>query len=149
MPYKNRSERLIAKWKVLPAISALTLGLLVAGCTPDPADQPVQTAPTKPMAVTTPPPDYPAELACAGIEGEVGVILTIGVDGTPKDVRVEDTSGHAQLDQSAVEAVKGWKFQAGTSRGQPAESPLRVPVKFTAPDPDSDECEGVSGGFTQ
>ncbi|KIQ96114.1 energy transducer TonB [Lysobacter sp. A03] len=135
--------------KLFPALSALALGLMLAGCNSDQAEQPVQVAPTQPMAVETPPPEYPEELACAGIEGVVGVLLTIGVDGIPKNVKVEDTSGHPQLDQSAVDAVKGWKFQAGTSRGQPAESPLRVPVKFTAPDMDSERCRDVSGSLPQ
>lgn len=140
---------LIGHWKLIPAVSALTLGLMLAGCSSEQADQPAQVAPTQPMAVETPPPDYPEELACAGIEGQVGVLLTIGVDGIPKDVKVEDTSGHPQLDQSAVEAVKGWKFQAGTSRGKPAETPLRVPVTFTAPDMDSERCRDVSGSLQQ
>lgn len=134
-----------------PAIGTLALALMLTGCGPanGPADQSAQIAPTQPLAVDTPPPAYPAELACAGIAGEVGVILNIGVDGNPKDVRVEDTSGHPVLDQAAVDAIKGWKFQPGTSRGKPAETPLRVPITFKAPDMDSDRCEGVSTGVTE
>lgn len=129
----------------LPQVTAvLAMALLLVACNPAPADRPEVIAPTQPLAVETPPPAYPAELACAGIAGQVGVLLTIGVDGRPKNVRVEGSSGHPQLDQAAVDAVKGWKFQPGTSRGQPAESPLRVPVTFTAPDLDSDRCDGVS-----
>lgn len=139
----------IRRWMLFPAVSALAIGLMLAGCSSEQADQPTPVAPTQPMAVETPPPEYPEELACAGIEGEVGVLLTIGVDGIPKNVKVEDTSGHPQLDAAAVDAVKGWKFQAGTSRGQPAESPLRVPVKFTAPGMDSERCRDVSGGLPQ
>lgn len=149
MHANNPHKPLIVRWKLLPALPALALGLMLAGCSSEQAEQPVQVAPTEPMAVETPPPEYPEELACAGIEGVVGVLLTIGVDGIPKDVKVEDTSGHPQLDQSAVEAVKGWKFQAGTSRGKPAETPLRVPVKFTAPDMDSERCRDVSGSLPQ
>ncbi|QOW23126.1 MULTISPECIES: energy transducer TonB [Lysobacteraceae] len=149
MPVDHPLKPVIGPWKLFPALSALAVGLMLAGCSSEQAEQPAQVAPTQPMAVETPPPEYPEELACAGIEGEVGVLLTIGVDGIPKDVKVEDTSGHPQLDASAVEAVKGWKFQAGTSRGKPAESPLRVPVKFTAPDMDSERCRDVSGSLLQ
>lgn len=129
-----------------PAIGALALAMMLVACSPDTgtADPSTQIAPTQPMAVETPPPVYPEELACAGVAGQVGVILNIGIDGVPKDVRVEDGSGHPELDRAAVEAVKGWKFQAGTSRGKPAETPLRVPITFTAPDIDSDRCDGVS-----
>ncbi|WP_222564359.1 energy transducer TonB [Novilysobacter antarcticus] len=149
MPANDPRTPFSGRWRPLPALSALALGLMLAGCNSEQSEQPVQVAPTQPMAVETPPPEYPEELACAGIEGVVGVLLTIGVDGIPKNVKVEDTSGHPQLDQSAVDAVKGWKFQAGTSRGKPAESPLRVPVKFTAPDMDSERCRDVSGSLPQ
>lgn len=135
---------------ILPAACALTLVAILSGCAPESTDEAApQVAPTQPMAVKTPPPLYPAELACAGIAGQVGVILTIGADGVPKDVRVEDSSGHPQLDQYAVDAVKGWEFQPGTSRGKPTETPLRVPVTFTAPDMDSDRCAGISGSVTE
>ncbi len=131
---------------VFPAIGALALAVMLGACSPDTgtAAPSTQIAPTQPMAVETPPPAYPEELACAGVSGQVGIILNIGADGMPKDVRVEDGSGHPELDKAAVDAVKGWKFQAGTSRGKPAETPLRVPITFTAPDIDSDRCDGVS-----
>lgn len=132
------------RWNLLPAVSALALAVMLAGCSPDPATQSTLVAPTQPLAVETPPPQYPAELACAGIEGQVGILLTIGVDGIPKNIRVEDSSGHPQLDQAAMDAVKGWTFQPGTSRGEPAETPLRVPITFNAPDMDSDRCAGVA-----
>lgn len=131
--------------RAIPTMSTLAFVAMLAGCNPGPTEQPAtHEPPTHPMAVKTPPPLYPAELACAGIAGQVGVLLTIDADGNPKNVRVEDGSGHPQLDQAAIEAVKGWKFQAGTSRGKPTESPLRVPVTFAAPDMDSERCEGVS-----
>lgn len=151
MPSIDAQSHITASRSSYQAIGALALAVMLAACSPatGPAEPSTQIAPTQPLAVDTPPPTYPAELACAGIAGHVGVLLTIGVDGTPKNVRVEDTSGHPQLDQAAVDAVKGWKFQPGTSRGEPAETPLRVPVTFTAPDMDSDRCEGVSTDLTE
>ncbi len=138
----SRDSRFIPR--LPPAIGVLAVMAMLAACSPAPADRSETVAPTQPLAVETPPPAYPADLACVGIGGQVGVLLTIGVDGRPKNVKVEDGSGHPQLDQAAVDAVKGWNFQPGTSRGQPAETPLRVPVTFTAPDLDSDRCEGIS-----
>ncbi|MEO6170141.1 MAG: energy transducer TonB [Lysobacter sp.] len=132
--------------RALSLIGVLATAVMLAACNPAPADRSEAIAPTQPLAVETPPPVYPADLACAGIAGQVGVLLTIGIDGRPKNIRVEDSSGHLQLDQAAVDAVKGWKFQPGTSRGQPAETPLRVPVTFTAPDADSERCDGVAPG---
>ena len=122
------------------AIAGMASLLILAGCTQGQNNQTPQIMPTQPLAVKTPPPPYPIELACNNIGGQVGLIMKIGSDGLPKNIRVEDGSGHAQLDQAAVEAVKTWVFQPGTSRGQPVETDLRVPVTFTPQDMDSDEC---------
>ncbi|MGY1424666.1 energy transducer TonB [Lysobacter sp. A289] len=89
--------------------------------------------PTQPLAVDTPPPTYPPELACADVGGEVGLIMQITADGHISDVRVENGSGHTALDEAAVAAVKTWRFEPATSRGEPVESDLRVPVTFTPP----------------
>lgn len=126
----------------LPRIALLGLAslLLLAGCNQGADNQTPQILPTQPLAVKTPPPPYPAELACDNIGGQVGLIMKIGADGIPKNIRVEDGSGHPQLDRAAVDAVRTWVFQPGTSRGQPVETDLRVPVTFTPQDVDSDEC---------
>lgn len=112
---------------------ALLSALWLAGCD-SPSGPPVAAVePTQPAALHTPPPVYPPELACYEQGGTVGLILKIGRDGSPRNIRVERGSGHAQLDQAALEAVKTWQFRAGTRGGQPVESDLRVPVTFTPP----------------
>lgn len=112
--------------------AALSLGLLAA-CSPDTTVQIPKVMPTQPLAVETPPPGYPPELACADLGGEVGLIMRITVDGHTSNVQVENGSGHAALDESAVAAVKAWRFEPATSRGEPVESDLRVPVTFSPP----------------
>lgn len=116
---------------------------LLAACTgngPGNQTEQPQAQPTQPLAVETPPPDYPAELACDGVGGHVGLLMKIGTDGTPKNIRVEDGSGYAALDQAAIEAVKHWRFQPATRRGEAMETDLRVPVTFTAPTMRPDMC---------
>lgn len=117
----------------------LLLGLtLLAGC-----EGPVQApavAPTQPLAVDTPPPNYPPELACDDQGGTVGLIMAIGIDGKPVDIRIETSSGHAALDQSAAEAVEGWQFRPATRNGDPIQTDLRVPVTFTPPAMRPDLC---------
>ncbi len=122
------------------AIAGIACLLLLAGCTKGHDNQSSQIMPTQPLAVKTPPPLYPIELACDNIGGQVGLIMKIGPDGIPNHIRVEDGSGHPQLDQAAAEAVKSWVFQPGTSRGLPVETDLRVPVTFTPREMESDEC---------
>lgn len=124
--------------RVLPVL-ALTSALLSASCgnTPPPAPR---IPPTQPMAKDTPPPAYPKLLACQGVGGQVVLMLQLGVDGLPSDVRVQTRSRHADLDTAAVEAVRGWTFTPATAAGKPVPSKIQVPVTFTPPRVKPDAC---------
>lgn len=106
------------------------LALLVAGCQRD-LPPPVQT--TRVMAVETPPPAYPPEVACADVGGRVLIRLTVGTDGRAAGVEMLESSGQPALDASALEAVKTWRFEPATRDGQPAATQINVPVTFTPP----------------
>lgn len=112
---------------------ALLTGFVVAiaACQPQPPPPPVPT--TELLAVDTPPPGYPEELACDNIGGQVILALTIGVDGKPSSVDVFRSSGAAALDQAAKEGVRTWTFKPATRGGQPQTSRLQVPVNFNPP----------------
>ncbi len=116
--------------RVLPA--AVLAALALSGCE-RPVDSEALVPPTQPMARHTPPPDYPAELACYDVGGTVELIMEVGADGTPQDVRVERSSGQPALDEAALAAVAGWEFTPGTRGGQPVATDLRVPVTFRPP----------------
>lgn len=105
-------------------------GLLVAGCQQD-LPAPVKT--TQVIAVETPPPAYPPEVACADVGGRVLIRLTVGTDGRPAGVEMLESSGQPALDTSAMEAVRTWRFEPATRGGQPATSHINVPVTFTPP----------------
>lgn len=120
--------------------AALSLALL-AGCDGGgPPDTSTMVAPTQPVALDTPPPAYPPELACFDKGGTVGLLLEINVDGTPVNIRVETGSGHPQLDQAALDAVKTWRFRPATRNGAPVQTDLRVPVTFNPPTLRPDLC---------
>ncbi|MDV3255968.1 MAG: energy transducer TonB [Lysobacter sp.] len=121
-------------------IGALSLAMLVGCGEGGPPDTSMMVAPTQPVALDTPPPAYPPELACFDRGGTVGLLMQIGVDGAPADIRVETSSGHPQLDQSATEAVESWKFRPATRNGNPVATDLRVPVTFSPPDVRPDMC---------
>ena len=106
---------------------------MLAGCNRTPADSPVQIPATDPVAQDTPPPTYPLELACAGLGGQVILVLTVGADGTLQEVRTERTSRRNSLDAAAVAAVRTWRFRPATVRGKPVAAKIRVPVTFTPP----------------
>ncbi|HEY0660622.1 MAG TPA: energy transducer TonB [Lysobacter sp.] len=125
-----------ATWLTPPLIV-----LLLAACqrTP-PSPEPAPPPPTPPMAQETPPPDYPPELACKQIGGQTVLDVSLAANGLPIAVGVARSSGVKTLDDSAVAAVREWKFKAATVRGKPAPSKLQVPVTFTPPNPPPDGC---------
>lgn len=117
----------------------------VAGCQPtdDPVTDSQGNSPlpsTDPVAIETPPPDYPAELACDGVGGQANLLVSIGPDGTPADVRIEKGTRVGALDAAAVAAVRTWKFKPATARGRPVATKIRVPVTFTPPTMRPDMC---------
>ncbi|WP_052100821.1 energy transducer TonB [Novilysobacter arseniciresistens] len=122
------------------ALLGTALLALLAACEGGPPDTSMMVPPTQPVALDTPPPAYPAELACFDRGGTVGLLMKIGVDGSPADIRVETSSGHPQLDQSALDAVQGWKFRPATRNGNPVATDLRVPVTFSPPDVRPEMC---------
>jgi len=127
------------KARLLPG--SIVLALLCA-CSPSEPAAPV-IAPTEVAAVQTPPPDYPAELACAGVGGQSVLKVVVGPQGMPTDVALLTSSGNSQLDDSAVHRVREWKFNAATRNGQPVATTIQVPVSFNPPDPKPNECFAI------
>ena len=118
---------------------AIVAGVILLGGCEGPIQAPA-IAPTQPLAVDTPPPEYPAQLACDDIGGTVGLIMEIGVDGSPVNIRVENRSGQPALDQSAMDTVGTWTFRPATRNGKPVTTDLRVPVTFDPPTMRPDMC---------
>jgi protein TonB len=75
------------------------------------------------------PPQYPAEAGRARLEGTVVLMAVIGMDGTVKDVRVEN--GLPILAQAAIEAVKQWRYKPYMVDGEPVEVDSRITINFT------------------
>lgn len=119
--------------------TALALG----GCTSSEQPPAPTVRPTEVAAVQTPPPAYPAELACAGIGGKSVLKVVIGPEGTPTEVSLLNSSGNSQLDDSATARVREWKFKAATRNGQPVPATIQVPVSFNPPQPKPDECFAI------
>ena len=117
--------------------AAIASGLMLAGCEQS-APPPLPS--TRVMAVETPPPVYPLELACADIGGRVLLRLSIGPDGRPTRVETLESSGQPALDASATKAVEDWTFQPATRVGQAVASQINVPMTFTPPVEKPDTC---------
>jgi TonB family protein len=77
-------------------------------------------------------PQYPAEAKSRHIQGPVVLDIQVLGDGAVGNVAV--VSGDPLLTQSAINAVKQWRYQSESANGQAIESQARVTVKFTLPE---------------
>lgn len=66
--------------------------------------------------------------------GAVIVKLTVGLDGIPVEVEVEQGL-HPELDALAVDAAKRLRYAPGTVGGTPVEVTLRTTIEFEPPPP--------------
>jgi protein TonB len=76
------------------------------------------------------PPAYPEMARVRGYEGVVLIAAEILPTGRVGSVKIHKSSGYAILDQSALEAVKPWKFEPAKKSGRPFTLWVEVPIKF-------------------
>jgi protein TonB len=74
-------------------------------------------------------PAYPPLAKQARISGAVVLQAVIGKDGTIQNLRA--VSGHPMLIQSAIDAVRQWKYKPYFLNGEPVEVDTQVTVNFT------------------
>jgi TonB family protein len=76
-------------------------------------------------------PVYPAQARRSHIEGTVVLAAVIMEDGSVRSVKV--VQGPATLAQSAVEAVRLWRYQPFELDGKPVKNEIRINVDFKFP----------------
>ncbi len=74
-------------------------------------------------------PEYPPIAKAAGVQGTVVLEATISKTGTIENLRV--TGGPLVLQQTALDAVKTWRYRPYLLNGQPVEVETTVNVVFT------------------
>jgi protein TonB len=103
--------------------------------------QPQQAAPAAPAApktvsasqlgyVVPPNPIYPARSRKAGEQGNVMIRVLIDVTGRPAQVSLQTSSGHPELDQSALSAVRAAQFRPYAEGGLTQAVWVLVPINF-------------------
>jgi len=103
--------------------------------------QPQQAAPAAPAAPRTvsasqlgyivpPNPIYPARSRKAGEQGNVMVRVLVDVTGRPAQVSLQTSSGHPELDQSALSAVRAAQFRPYAEGGIAQAVWVLVPINF-------------------
>lgn len=85
----------------------------------------------KPRPIFQRPPTYPAELRKQKRQGTVYVLFTVDRQGRVADAKVDKSTDPA-FERPAIEAVKQWKFEPGTRKGEPVQFRMRVPITFNA-----------------
>lgn len=75
-------------------------------------------------------PVYPAAAKAAGTQGTVEIESTISKDGVPVELRVL-SSPSDDLSQSALEAVRQWRYRPTLLNGSPIEIVTQVVVNYT------------------
>jgi len=74
-------------------------------------------------------PQYPIELRKQKVEGSVQVVFYVDKEGRVSNPQVERSS-HPAFERPALEAVRQWRFEAGTRHGQKVAFKMRVPITF-------------------
>jgi protein TonB len=106
----------------------------IAPPTPPP---PKPETPTRPKGPSRPPkvlnwtdPPYPEQARQQGVEGTVVLQLTVRADGSPSDVQVSRSSGHAALDEAAIAHVRRARFSPALKDGGAVSMTMTFRVKF-------------------
>lgn len=76
-------------------------------------------------------PTYPAQALLLRLQGKVILEATIFEDGTVHDLKV--VQGHPVLAQSAVEAVRRWRYKPYELDGQPVKTQTQITIDFKQP----------------
>jgi TonB family protein len=79
--------------------------------------------------IARPNPVYPAEARAAGIQGSVLLRAIISKTGDIEDLKV--VSGPKELTESAIDAVKQWKYRPYLLNGEPTEVDTTITVNYT------------------
>jgi periplasmic protein TonB len=84
---------------------------------------------TVPQVIYNPEPSFSEDARKAKAQGTVLLLLVVGKDGRPYDIRVGQSLGMG-LDEQAIAAVTRWRFRPATKNGQPVASQIAVEVDF-------------------
>jgi TonB family protein len=119
-------------WLVRSMMLALPLALLlVSAIRPLPAEEVHKIGGDilAPHVVYKVEPQYTEAARDAKLEGRVILGVVIGADGIPRDVTVKDSLDDG-LDYNAVIAVRQWRFDPATKKGEPVSVMATIEVNF-------------------
>jgi protein TonB len=83
----------------------------------------------RPRVVVQRAPSYPPELRREKRQGTVTILFVVDARGRVVDPKVEKSTDPA-FERAALEAVKHWRFEPGTRKGDKVSFKMRVPITF-------------------
>jgi protein TonB len=95
----------------------------------EPARVPGPDGVVPPRSIYSPNPAYPPGAQRAKISGDVLLTVTVGADGVVKNASVR-RSLSPDLDESALQTVKTWRFDAALKDGQAVEATVQILMTF-------------------
>jgi periplasmic protein TonB len=124
-----------SKERHLPSPAAVSeqpeRGVASAGGTNDgAAGQGAMEVPARPRYQENRPPAYPEQARRRRIEGTVVLEVLVNGGGSVNHLAVQASSGHRLLDEAALRAVRGWRFEPGRRGSVPVTTKVLVPVRF-------------------
>ena len=98
---------------------------------PEPEPEPEPVLEKKPARlVKSARPDYPQTARKQGWEGTVVLRITVGTGGEVDNIKIQESSGFPELDESAAQSVKTWQFDPAKLGEDPISSEVDLPVTF-------------------
>ena len=134
-PTPDDPEPLLAAMPVVPAVEMPSDLVGLEGLVPPPP--PVDEGPieftsrmVRPVRISGVDPHYTEIARRARLEGVVILRAIISREGIVRDVSIEKPLGLG-LEDAAVAAVRGWRFEPATLNGEPLDVIYRVTVRFS------------------
>ena len=114
--------------RAVPVVKAIEVPRVLAQPAPVQSSLPLPMVP--PSVTNKVLPVYPATALSQGVEGVVLLSVLVGLTGQAERIEVKSSSGAAELDAAAVQAVKQWRFSPAAQGGAALASWFELPVRF-------------------
>jgi protein TonB len=85
---------------------------------------------SKPVVKYRPPLNYPPRARANNVSGRVKIWFIVAVDGTTKNIKVQESVPEGVFDTEAINNVKGTRFEPAKYKGRPVETSVVIPLNF-------------------
>lgn len=114
----------------LPVVTPVAVAIAPAAKS-DPAPPPVIEPRFDANYLDNPKPQYPFMSKRLGEQGTVQLRVFVNADGSVARLELKRGSGHARLDQAAMNTVQNWRFVPARQGSQAVAAWVVVPIHFT------------------